>query len=54
MIDVALLTVKPVAGVAPKVTAVAPEKLVPVIVTVVPPDAGPAVGLIEVSVGAAT
>ena len=54
MIWVALLTVKPVAAVAPKVTAVAPEKPVPVMVTVVPPVAGPEVGEIEVTVGAPT
>jgi hypothetical protein len=40
--------------VAPNVTAVAPLKLVPVIVTVVPPVVGPAVGEIEVTVGAGT
>ena len=39
---------------APKVTAVVPEKPVPVIVTVVPPEGGPDVGEIEVTVGAAT
>ena len=33
MIEVAELTVKPVAAVAPNVTAVAPAKLVPVMVT---------------------
>ena len=54
VIEVAELTVKPVAAVAPKVTAVAPVKLVPVIVTVVPPAAGPDVGEIEVTVGAGT
>ena len=54
MIGVAELTVKPVAAVAPNVTAVAPVKLVPVIVTVVPPAAGPDVGEIDVTVGAAT
>ena len=54
VIWVAELTVKPVAGVAPKVTAVAPEKLVPVMVTVVPPAPGPDVGEIELTVGAAT
>ena len=43
-----------VAAVAPNVTAVAPVKLVPVIVTVVPPAVGPAVGLTPVTVGAAT
>ena len=45
---------KPAAGVAPKVTAEAPLKFVPVIVTVVPPAPGPEVGEIEVTVGAAT
>ena len=39
VIWVALLTVKLVALVAPNLTAVAPVKLVPVIVTVVPPAA---------------
>jgi hypothetical protein len=46
-------TVKPVAAVAPKVTAVVVENPVPVIVTVVPPAPGPVVGEIEVTVGAA-
>ena len=54
MICVAELTVKPVAAVAPKVTAVVPLKLVPVMVTLVPPLAGPLVGLKAVTVGAAT
>ena len=54
VIEVAELTVKPVAGVAPKVTAVAPLRLVPVIVTGVPPAPGPDIGEIEVTVGAAT
>nr|MCA1071699.1 hypothetical protein [Delftia acidovorans] len=54
VIWVALLTVKPVAAVAPKVTAVAPDRLVPVIVTMVPPLAGPAVGEMDDTVGAAT
>ena len=54
VIEVALFTVNEVADVAPKVTAVAPVRPVPVMVTVVPPVAGPAVGLIEVTVGAAT
>ncbi len=54
VIDVAELTVKPVALVAPNLTAVAPVKLVPVIVTVVPPPAGPDVGEIEVTAGGAT
>jgi len=54
VIWVAELTVNPVAAVAPKTTAVAPEKLVPVIVTTVPPPPGPDVGEIELTVGAAT
>ena len=54
VICVALLTVKPVAAVAPKVTAVAPERLVPVMTTEVPPAVGPAVGETEVTVGADT
>ena len=53
VIDVAELTVKPVAEVAPKVTAVAVENPVPVTVTVVPPAPGPAVGDIDVTLGAA-
>jgi hypothetical protein len=44
-------TVKPVALVAPNLTAVAPVKLVPVIMTEVPPVAGPKVGEIDVTVG---
>ena len=51
---VALTTVKFVAAVVPKSTAVAPVKPVPVIVTNVPPAAGPLVGLRPVTVGAAT
>ena len=51
---VALLTVKFVALVAPNLTAVAPVRLVPVIVTVVPPVAGPVLGLSPVTVGRAT
>jgi hypothetical protein len=47
-------TVNPVAAAAPKVTAVAPVNPVPVIVTEVPPATGPAVGEIDVIVGAAT
>ena len=52
VIDVGLLTVKPVALVAPNLTAVAPLKFVPVMVTVVPPPAGPAVGEMLVTAGA--
>ena len=51
--EVALLTVKVVAAVAPNFTAVAPVKLVPVTVTEVPPVVGPEVGLTAVTVGAA-
>ena len=53
VIEVAELTVKP-AGTAPNLTAVAPVKLVPVIVTVVPPMIGPDVGDIAVTVGTGT
>ena len=52
MIWVALLTVKEAAALLPKLTAVAPEKLVPVMVTLVPPDVGPVFGLTLVTVGA--
>ena len=52
VIEVAETTVTPVAGVAPNCTEVAPVKLVPVIVTVVLPAVGPAVGEIDVTVGA--
>ena len=54
VIWVALLTVKPVALVAPNLTAVAPERLVPVITTDVLPAVGPLVGLMLEMVGAAT
>jgi hypothetical protein len=50
VIEVALLTVK-VDDVVPKFTAVAPVKLVPVIVTLVPPEVKPEVGLTAVTVG---
>jgi hypothetical protein len=43
-----------VAVVAPNLTAVAPVKFVPVIVTVVPPAFGPLVGLRLVTVGNGT
>ena len=52
VIVVSLTTVKLVAAVVPKSTAVAPVKPLPVIVTNVPPAAGPAVGLRPVTVGA--
>ena len=51
--DVALLTTTPVPGLAPKSTAVAPVKPVPVTVTEVPPAWGPLFGLTAVTVGAA-
>ena len=44
VICVAPFTVKLVAAVPPKLTAVAPVSAVPVIVTLVPPDSGPAFG----------
>jgi hypothetical protein len=43
--------VKLVAGVLPKVTAVAPKKLEPVMVTLVPPAVVPEFGLTPVTVG---
>ena len=49
----ALTTVKLVAATPPNVTAVAPVKLVPVIVTLVPPATGPEPWLTLVTVGAA-
>ncbi len=52
MISVSESTVTVVAGVVPKSTAVAPVKSVPVMVTVVPPAVGPALGLTAVTVGA--
>ena len=51
---VALVTVKLAAAVPPNVTAVAPVRLVPVMVTVVPPAVGPVVGTKLVIVGGAT
>ena len=49
---VALLTVKLVAAVEPNLTAVAPVRLVPVIVTWLPPASGPAAGATCVTAGA--
>ena len=46
-------TLKLVAATAPKTTLVAPVKLVPVMVTVVPPVVGPELGEMEVTVGGA-
>ncbi len=54
VIVVPLTTVTPVAAFVQKSTAVAPVNPVPVIVTSVPPAAGPLDGLIPVTVGAAT
>jgi hypothetical protein len=53
VIDVEELTVKLLAAVAPKVTAVAPENPVPVIVTDVPPAPGPDVGETAATAGGA-
>ena len=50
---VALMTTTPVAATPPMVTPVAPVKLVPVIVTRVPPAAVALLGEIAVTVGAA-
>ena len=54
VIVVSLTTVTFVAAVVPKSTAVAPVNPAPVIVTRVPPAAGPLVGLRPETVGAAT
>ena len=51
VIEFALLTVN-VADAVPNFTLVAPVKLVPVIVTLVPPAVEPDVGLIAVTAGA--
>jgi hypothetical protein len=53
VIDVSLFTTTPVAALLPKATAVAPVRLVPVMVTEVPPASGPEVGLIEATLGTA-
>ena len=53
-IEVAELTTRPAPTTVPKWTAVAPVKLVPVMLTAVPPAAGPATGLTLVTVGGAT
>lgn len=52
VIDVAELTVKPTASVGPKSTDVAPVRLAPLMVTVVPPAAGPLAGDTLVTNGA--
>jgi len=51
VIEVALTTITPVAAVLPNFTAVAPVKLVPEIVTEVPPAIEPDAGEIPVMVG---
>jgi hypothetical protein len=53
VISVEETTLKLVAATAPKATLVAPEKPVPVTVTVVPPVVGPELGEIDVMVGVA-
>lgn len=53
VMDVAELTVKLVAAVAPNVTAVAAVNPEPVIATEVPPASGPAAGATAATVGAA-
>jgi hypothetical protein len=53
VIEVALFTVYEVAAVLPKVTAVAPVKPVPVIVTELPPRVEPAAGEMPVTAGTA-
>ena len=53
VIEVALTTVTPVAAMPPNATDVAPVKLVPVIVTLVPPAVVPEFGLTLVTVGTA-
>ncbi len=52
VIDVSELTVKVLAAVAPKLTAVALAKPLPVMVTDVPPAVVPAFGLMAVTAGA--
>src|ERR1019366_2768871 len=52
--EVAELTTKLEAAVAPKLTALAPVRLVPVIVTEVPPALDPELGLTPVTVGGGT
>ena len=52
VIDVALLTVNDAALALPNLTAVAPVRLAPVMVTLVPPAVGPLFGEIDVTDGA--
>jgi hypothetical protein len=51
VIEVALLTANEAAAVLPNFTAVMAKKLVPVMVTAVPPAVGPLLGEIDVMVG---
>ena len=53
VMEVAELTTTPDAAFTPNFTTVAPVKLVPVMITDVPPAAGPLVELKPVTVGAA-
>ena len=52
VIEVLFATATPVAAVPPKLTVAPAKKFVPVIVTPVPPPAGPVLGVIIVTVGA--
>ena len=52
VIEVALLTLNEAAFAPPNLTAVAPVRLVPVMVTEVPPRVVPLMGAIAVTVGA--
>jgi hypothetical protein len=54
VMDVAEVTVKLLAATDPNITAVAPLRSVPVIVTKVPPTILPFVGEMELTVGVAT
>jgi len=51
MIEVSEITMNDVAGLAPKVTLVAPVKLLPIIVTTTPPAILPEAGVIPVTTG---
>ena len=54
IIEVTFSTEKLVAAVPPKVTAVAPVKFVPVMLTLVPPASGPVCGKTLTTVGSDT
>jgi hypothetical protein len=53
-IELAPVTVNELAAVPPKFTPVAPVKLLPAIVTLVPPVVGPLAGEMKVTFGGAT